>query len=190
MLGLHFVAEGIRRGERCLYLSFQQSSERLIERGETFGWPFRAAAESGLLQLRHLAAHGTSRFPDYLSALTGLLASVGATTLMTSETTAFFGPAFELPQGLGFVADNVILLRYAEIDSEVRRALVIVKMRDGDHIKNIIEVDISTGGLIVKGKFEGLTGVLGGTPEMTRGSTDTARPHPQALLAEQEHMQR
>ena len=210
VLGLHFVAEGIRRGERCLYLSFQQSSERLIERGETFGWPFRAAAESGLLQLRHLdpveisldaigtelrraalgedrvrrvvvdslaelepAARGTSRFPDYLSALTGLLASVGATTLMTSETTAFFGPAFELPQGLGFVADNVILLRYAEIDSEVRRALVIVKMRDGDHIKKIVEVEVGTDGLTVKGKFEGLTGVLGGTPEVTRGSTDT-----------------
>ncbi len=210
VLGLHFVAEGIRRGERCLYLSFQQSSERLIERGETFGWPFRAAAESGLLQLRQLepveisldaigaelrraalgedrvrrvvvdslaelepAARGTSRFPDYLSALTRLLASVGATTLMTSETTAFFGPAFELPQGLGFVADNVILLRYAEIDSEVRRALVIVKTRDGDHIKKIVEVEVGTDGLTVKGKFEGLTGVLGGTPEVTRGSTDT-----------------
>ncbi len=209
MLGLHFVAEGIRRGERCLYLSFQQGAARLIERGETFGWPFREAAESGLLQIRHLepvevsldaigaelrraalgeervhrvvvdslaelepAARGTSRFPDYLSALTGLLASVGATTLLTSETTAFFGPAFELPHGLAFVADNVILLRYAEIESEVRRALVIVKMRDGDQVKNIVEVEISSNGPTVKGKFEGLTGVFGGTPEITRSSTD------------------
>lgn len=210
VLGLHFVAEGIARGERCLYLSFQQGAERLIERGETFGWPFREAVESGLLQIRHLepveisldaigaelrraalgeqrvkrvvvdslaelepAARGTSRFPDYLSALTGLLASVGATTLLTSETTAFFGPAFELPHGLAFVADNVILLRYAEVESEVRRVMAIVKMRDGDHIKNIVEVEIGTNGLTVKGKFEGLTGVLEGTPEATRGATDT-----------------
>ncbi|MDQ2911291.1 MAG: AAA family ATPase [Actinomycetota bacterium] len=209
VLGLHFVAEGIRRGERCLYLSFQQRAARLIERGGTFDWPFQEAVESGLLQIRHLepveisldaigaelrgaalgeervqrvvvdslaelepAARGTSRFPDYLSALTGLLASVGATTLLTSETTAFFGPSFELPHGLAFVADNVILLRYAEVESEVRRVLAIVKMRDGDHIKNIVEVEISTSGLTVKGKFEGLTGVLGGTPEMTRSSTD------------------
>jgi circadian clock protein KaiC len=204
VLGLHFIAEGIRRGERCLYLSLQQSAEQLIQRGETFGWPFKEAVESGLLQLRHLepveisldaigaelrraafseekvqrvvvdslaelepAARDTGRFPDYLSALTGLFASVGATTLMTSETTAFFGPAFQLPHGLAFVADNVILLRYVELESEVRRALAIIKMRDGDHNRNIVEVEISTDGLTVKGKFEGLSGVLGGTPQLT-----------------------
>lgn len=204
VLGLHFIAEGIHRGERCLYLTLQQSAEQLIARGETFGWPFREAVESGLLQIRHLepveisldaigaelrraafseervkrvvvdslaelepAARGTGRFPDYLAALTGLFASVGATTLMTSETTAFFGPAFELPHGLAFVADNVILLRYVELESEVRRALAIIKMRDGDHNRDIVEVEISTGGLTVKGKFEGLTGVLGGTPQLT-----------------------
>jgi hypothetical protein len=41
-------------------------------------------------------------------------------------------------------------------------------MRDGDHVKNIVEVEITASGLSVKGKFEGLTGVLGGTPEATR----------------------
>jgi KaiC/GvpD/RAD55 family RecA-like ATPase len=132
-------------------------NDQLIAHGEAFGWPFKAAVESGLLRIRHLepveisldavgaelraaslgesrvqrvvvdslaelepAARGTARFPDYLTALTGLFASIGATTLLTSETTAFFGPAFELPQGLAFVADNVILLRYAELESEVR----------------------------------------------------------------------
>ncbi len=67
----------------------------------------------------------------------------------------------------------MILLRYAEVESEVRRMMAIVKMRDGDHIKNIVEVEIGTNGLTVKGKFEGLTGVLEGTPEATRGATDT-----------------
>jgi circadian clock protein KaiC len=205
VLGLHFVADGIARGEHCLYLSFQQNDEQLIARGETFGWPFKAAVESGLLRIRHLepveisldaigaelraaslgetrvqrvvvdslaelepAARGTSRFPDYLTALTGLFASIGATTLLTSETTAFFGPAFELPIGLAFVADNVILLRYAELDSEVRRVLAIVKMRDGDHTKDLLEVEIAKNGMNVIAKFAGLTGVLGGNPTQTR----------------------
>jgi circadian clock protein KaiC len=203
VLGLQFVAEGIRRGERCLYLSFQQGESQLIGRGETFGWPFGDAVTSGLLQVRHLepveisldavgaelrraavdqrmqrvvvdslaelepAARGTTRFPDYLSALTGLFASVGTTTLLTSETTAFFGPSFELPHGLAFVADNVILFRYVELESEVRRALAIVKLRDGDHATDIVEVEVGTNGLTVKGKFSGLTGILGGTPTLT-----------------------
>jgi circadian clock protein KaiC len=204
VLGLQFVSEGIRRGERCLYLSFQQSEAQLVARGEAFGWPFGEAVASGLLQIRHLepveisldavgaelrraaidehpmkrvvvdslaelepAARGTARFPDYLSALTGLFAAVGATTVLTSETTAFFGPSFELSHGLAFVADNVILFRYAELESEVRRALAIVKVRDGDHIRDIVEVEIGPTGLTVQGKFAGLTGVLGGTPTVT-----------------------
>jgi circadian clock protein KaiC len=204
VLGLHFVAEGLRRGERCLYLSFQQSEADLIGRGEAFGWPFREAVASGLLEIRFLepveisldvvgaelrqaaveerrarrvvvdslaelepAARGTSRFPDYLTALTGLFSSVGATSLLTSETTAFFGPSFELPHGLAFVADNVILFRYAELESEVRRALTIVKLRDGAHVRDIVEVEIGASGLSVKSKFAGLTGVLGGTPTLT-----------------------
>jgi circadian clock protein KaiC len=203
VLGLHFVAEGVRRGERCLYLSFQQSEAELIGRGETFGWPFADAVDSGLLRFRHLepvelsldsvgtelrraavdeptqrvvvdslaelepAARGTTRFPDYLSALTGLFASVGTTALLTSETTAFFGPSFELPHGLAFVADNVILLRYAELESEVRRALAIVKLRDGEHIRDIVEFAIGPNGVTVEGKFTGLIGILGGTPTLT-----------------------
>ena len=113
------------------------------------------------------AARGTARFPDYLTALTGLFASIGATTVLTSETTAFFGPAFELPQGLAFVADNVILLRYAELESQVRRVLTVVKMRNGDHTKDLLEIEIIKNGMTVIGKFSGLTGVLGGNPTLT-----------------------
>ena len=87
---------------------------------------------------------------------------------MTSETTAFFGPAFELPRGLAFVADNVFLLRYAELESEVRRVLAVVKLRDGDHTKDLLEVEIRKNGMKVTGKFSGLTGVLGGNPTVTQ----------------------
>ena len=212
VLGLQFIAEGIRRGERALYLTFQQSDVQLIGRGDIFGWAFSDAVTSGLLQIRHLepveisldavgaelrraaadeahvhrvvvdslaelepAARGTGRFPDYLAALTQMFASVGATTLLTSETTAFFGPSFELSHGLAFVADNVILFRYAEVESEVRRALAVIKVREGEHIRDIVEVEIGANGLTVKGKFSGLTGILGGSPTLAhltdRGST-------------------
>ena len=88
--------------------------------------------------------------------------------MLTRETTAFFGPAFELPQGLAFVADNVILLRYAELESEVRRVLTVVKMRDGDHTKDLLEVEITKNGMTVIGKLSGLTGVLDGNPTLTQ----------------------
>jgi hypothetical protein len=46
--------------------------------------------------------------------------------------------------------------------------LAVVKMRDGDHTKDLLEVQITKNGLAVIGKFAGLTGVLGGNPMLTQ----------------------
>jgi len=122
----------------------------------------RRVVIDSIAELSH-AALGP-RFPDFLWSLVGVLRSDGATVLLTSETEAFFGPAFELARGLSFVADNVVLLRYTELESEIRRALVVVKMRDSDHVKSLVEFEITSRGPSVKGKFSGLTGVLSGAP--------------------------
>jgi circadian clock protein KaiC len=114
-------------------------------------------------------AHATDRerFPGLLWALVSALRSAGASVFLTSETAAFFGAAFELASGLSFVADNIILLRYAEFSSQIHRALVVVKMRDSDHRHNLVEFEITNSGARVKGAFEGVTGVLSGTPVPT-----------------------
>ena len=107
------------------------------------------------------------RFADYLWSLVGALRKDGATILLTSETAAFFGPAFELAHGLSFIADNIVLLRYTELESEIRRALVIVKMRESDHLKSLVEFEITGSGPVVKSKFVGVSGVLSGSPVAT-----------------------
>lgn len=132
-----------------------------------------AAATSGatrvvidsIAELEHSATE--HRFSDYLWSLVGHLRHGGATTLLTSETSAFFGPAFELAHGLSYIADNVVLLRYTEIESEIHRALVVVKMRESDHTKSLVEFEITNRGAQVKGKFSGVMGVLSGNPTPT-----------------------
>lgn len=108
-----------------------------------------------------------NRFGDYLWALVSGLRNDGATCVLTSETAAFFGPAFELAHGLSFIADNIVLLRYTELESEIRRAMVVVKMRESDHVKSLVEFEILDTGASVKGKFAGVSGVLSGTPTPT-----------------------
>ncbi|MFY9588224.1 MAG: ATPase domain-containing protein [Actinomycetota bacterium] len=112
-------------------------------------------------------ADDNGRFADYLWALVHAIRRDGATCLLTSETSAFFGPAFELAHGLSYIADNILLLRYTELESEIRRALVVVKMRDSDHIKSLVEFEITNAGAVVKGKFAGVSGVLSGSPTPT-----------------------
>jgi circadian clock protein KaiC len=63
--------------------------------------------------------------------------------------------------------DNVVLLRYAELESEIRRALGVIKMRESDHVKSLVEFVIDENGLRVGGKFAGVAGVLTGTPVRT-----------------------
>jgi circadian clock protein KaiC len=202
VVGLHFVAEGLRQGERCLYVSFQESEAQLLAKAHAFGWDFKGAVENGTLVIKHFepvelsldrvaaevialadegaqrvvidsmgelehAAHGAARFPDYLWALMSGLRTRGVTALVTSETAAFFGPAFELARGLSYVVDNVILLRYTELESEIRRALTVVKMRESDHVKSLVEFEIGGKGASVRGKFSGMAGVMTGTPVRT-----------------------
>jgi circadian clock protein KaiC len=66
--------------------------------------------------------------------------------------------------GLSFIVDNIILLRYVEIESAMQRAIVVLKMRGSDHAKEIRRYEIGPGGLTVLDVFEGREGLLSGMP--------------------------
>lgn len=89
----------------------------------------------------------------------------GATSILTSESPDIMGETKMTTAGLGFIVDNIILLRYVEIESELRRALLILKMRGSDHAKEIREYKITSKGMEIAKKFEGREGVLTGAPK-------------------------
>jgi circadian clock protein KaiC len=66
--------------------------------------------------------------------------------------------------GLSFLVDNIILLRYVEIESMMQRAIVVLKTRGSDHAKEIRRYEIGAGGLKVLDVFEGREGILSGMP--------------------------
>jgi circadian clock protein KaiC len=118
-----------------------------------------------------VAVRETDRFPAYARSLIGFIRSAGASVLVTSETTAL-GPEAEPIGGLSFLFNNVLLLRYLEMESETRRALSILKMRDSDHAKGVYQFEIDAHGFQVMNKLEGLTGVLGWSALTTRPAND------------------
>ncbi|MEK6328744.1 MAG: ATPase domain-containing protein, partial [Actinomycetota bacterium] len=118
-----------------------------------------------------VAARETERFPAYARSLVGFIRAGGASVLVTSEMTAL-GPEAEPIGGLSFLFHNVLLLRYIEIESETRRALSILKMRDSDHEKGVYQFDIDEHGFEVMNKLEGVTGVLGWSALRTRNDND------------------
>ncbi len=54
IFGLRFVAEGLAKGQRCLYVTFQDSSDQLINMAAAFGWDLGQARSDGRLVVHHV----------------------------------------------------------------------------------------------------------------------------------------
>ena len=53
-VALHFVVQGLAEGERCLFVSFQESESQLVEKAASFGWDLATPIESGRLTVHHV----------------------------------------------------------------------------------------------------------------------------------------
>lgn len=88
----------------------------------------------------------------------------GLTSLLTRESPAFIGEIESPEEDVAFVADSYLLLRYVEIESAVRKALLVLKLRGSDHAKDIRQYEITRSGIEVQSKFEGREGIMSGSP--------------------------
>jgi circadian clock protein KaiC len=90
---------------------------------------------------------------------------LGVTVVMTVETEQQLGTAQIGAQGVSFVADNLVQLRYVELDGRLERALSVIKARGVQHVTELRSLVIGADGLhVVAGRFADLRGVLTGFP--------------------------
>jgi circadian clock protein KaiC len=88
----------------------------------------------------------------------------GLTSVLTRESPALIGESDSAEEDVAFVADSYIMLRYVEIESAIRKALLVLKLRGSDHAKDIRQFEITSGGIEVRSKFEGREGIMSGSP--------------------------
>jgi circadian clock protein KaiC len=50
---------------------------------------------------------------------------------------------------ISFLTDDIIRMRYVEIDSQLRKVMVVIKMRGGNHSKDIREYVINEQGVVI-----------------------------------------
>jgi circadian clock protein KaiC len=97
----------------------------------------------------------------------------GLTSILTRESPMLLGSE-EGDNDIAFVMDTYILLRYVEIESAIRRALLVLKLRGSDHAKDIRQYEVSNQGIVVKSRFEGQEGILSGSPRRMVEAFDEA----------------
>jgi circadian clock protein KaiC len=95
--------------------------------------------------------------------------TMGVTTMLISIEEEASSAASSMVSAL---MDNIISLRHVEIESALKRSLVIFKARGTAHDRDIREFEITLKGMIVKGRFAGLEQVLGGAPRRTVATTE------------------
>lgn len=98
--------------------------------------------------------------------LIAYLTGRGATTLLVSEVENVTSPnVVATDMGVSHLADNIILMRYAEDAGRVIKVLSCLKKRAGDFQPELRELQITGQGLRVGGKLHHLRGVLTGAPK-------------------------
>lgn len=66
IMGLQMLANACKRGEKCLYMSFEESEERLREHMEDFGWDAGEFEKKGLLLIKRQCLFDIARSIDAL----------------------------------------------------------------------------------------------------------------------------
>ncbi|HLU50008.1 MAG TPA: ATPase domain-containing protein [Planctomycetota bacterium] len=197
LLGLHFLAEGARRGERGLYFGFYESPDRVTAQGDGVGLNLSDLRRDGALEIiwhrpfEHLidrimgellerarqtgarrlfidGAEGLARgaafperLPTILAAVTNELRARGISTLLSIEG-QLMGHSIVPEHVWSALVENVIVLRYVELQSHLRRLIWIVKVRESDFESSLREFSISRGGIQVAETFESAEAILSG----------------------------
>ncbi|MDY6876348.1 MAG: ATPase domain-containing protein [Chloroflexota bacterium] len=86
------------------------------------------------------------------------------TAVFTRESVALLGEIEGVDDAVAFLVDSYVLLRYVEIESAMRKALLVLKMRGSNHDKGIRQFGITSRGVEVRAPFEGCEGIMSGNP--------------------------
>ena len=103
-------------------------------------------------------------FRESLSNLVTALAGAGVTVLMTSELEDRYTDLRFSPYGTAFMTDAIIVQRYIEVDSRLRRVMAVVKVRASAHSDQLREFRIDADGIHIGQMLANQEGLLGGRP--------------------------
>jgi circadian clock protein KaiC len=104
------------------------------------------------------------RFKELVYAITKHFRVAGVTLNMNMEIADLLGSAQLSGHGVSFAADNVIQLKYVEVDGSLERGISVLKARGVRHATDVRRLKIGAGRIDVESAFGGLRGVLTGLP--------------------------
>jgi len=119
-------------------------------------------------------------FRESLYRMIAALTRLGVTILSTVEVEENFTSMGLSNYTVSFLADDIVRLRYISINGQLRKMLLVVKMRRSQHSIDMCEYHITVAGIVLGVPLRGYSGLTTGIPGPWSLSQDTpalvARP--------------
>ncbi|MFW6078680.1 MAG: ATPase domain-containing protein [Gemmatimonadota bacterium] len=102
---------------------------------------------------------------DQIYALCKYLRNMGVTAILTREVEHIMGEFRLTEVGISYMADNIMFLRFVELDGGLRKAFGVLKKRLSAFDPTVHELTFTAEGLRIGPPMTGLRGILLGVPE-------------------------
>ena len=146
--------------------------ERLLEAVHRRG--VRRLFIDGLGALQQAAGADPNRIGKFLTAMMNELRVLGVTTTYSLEVPDIMGPTIRTPIGdLSSLAENLVLLRFVELNSHLHRLISVLKVRDSSFDASLHEYVTSDHGLIIAESSESAQRITAGYARRDQGGTAT-----------------
>ncbi|HEY5328471.1 MAG TPA: ATPase domain-containing protein [Acidobacteriaceae bacterium] len=110
-------------------------------------------------------------FRESLYRMILALTRVGITIMSTLEMEESFTELRFSAYPILFLTDDIIRMRYVEIDGQLHMIMMVVKMRGSAHSKDIREYEIASGGIVVGERMTNYVNLITGIPKRVEPAT-------------------
>ncbi len=202
VLGIQFIAEGLKCGEPGIVAMFEELPDEYLQRAASFGIDLQKSRDDGSLKIIYLRpldlsvdetvhevvnavkAIGCKRlvidslvgfelalapgfrtdFRESLYRMIGALTRMGVTILSTVEIEEDFTSMSLSNFAVSFLADDLLRLRYVSINGQMRKMLMVIKMRRSEHSIDLCEYRITSEGMVLGAPLRGYRGLTSSIP--------------------------
>jgi circadian clock protein KaiC len=103
-------------------------------------------------------------FRESLYRMIGALTRTGVTILSTVEVQETFTGFTLSAYAISFLSDDILRLRFISINGQLRKMMVVIKMRRSTHSIDMREFEITSEGFVIGDRLTGYRGLTTGVP--------------------------
>ena len=148
---------------RPLDLSVDETVREIIDAVEAMGAKRLVIDSLAGFELA-LAPGFRTDFRESLYRMIGALTRTGVTILSTVEVQETFTGFTLSAYAISFLSDDILRLRFVSINGQLRKMVVVIKMRRSAHSIDMREFEITSEGFVIGERLRGYRGLTTGVP--------------------------